>query len=84
MKLRLTEEQLDLLKRLSQSTEHQKKVALFPASSDFELDDDLADELRELCADREIFMAQNQAEGDMSKDRDGELAAELVDLFFIE
>lgn len=83
MKLRLNEEQLDLLRRLSQNTEYEKDVTLFPAVSEFEIDDDLAEELRDLCAEREIFMAQNRAEDDMLEDKDGELAAELVDLLFI-
>lgn len=83
MKIRLNEKQLDLLRRLSQDTDFEKEVALFPIASEFELDDDLADDLGELCVEREIFMAQSRAEGDMSKDEDGELAVELVDLLFM-
>lgn len=54
----------------------------FPIGVNFDADEDLLDELRELCAQVEIDSVQNGGGIIRDGDEDGKVAVELVDLLF--
>jgi hypothetical protein len=80
VKIKLNKEQIDFLKEIAKDTESEKDVLLFSSDQEFDLNDDLADELRDLCAGYEVDNAQEHK--DMSLDAKGKIAYDLVNLLY--
>lgn len=78
MKIRvnLNSNQTDFIKKVIKDTKYAKHTTLFIPNKDIEIDDDLAEELREMFADVEIYKIQSN-----EKDEEYQLASDLVDLF---
>lgn len=82
MIIRLTQKQHVLLKKITAGTDFEQAVLSFPIGVNFDVDDDLLDELRELCAQVEIDSVQDGGGVIRDDDEDGRIAVELVDLLF--
>lgn len=80
MKTKLNKEQIDFLVDITKNTELIKDVKTFKPDIDLSIDDDLADELRDLCAEYEVDNAQEHK--DMSLDIKGKIAYNLVNLLY--
>jgi|GEM_PF-1968893 len=80
MIIKLNEKQQGLLIKITTGTAFEQDVLKFPVGVNFDADEDLLDDLRELCAQVEIDSVQ--AGGGVILDEDGKIAVELVDLLF--
>lgn len=80
MKIKLNKEQIDFLNIIVKDTEHEKDIKSFEVDKDVSIDDDLADDLRDLCAQYEIDNVQEHK--DMSLNEKGKVAYDLVNLFY--
>ena len=80
MKVKLNKDQANFLKDITKDTEFEKAVNSFQEDKEFSIDDDLADELRELCAQYEIDNAQSHE--DMALNDKGKTAYDLVNLLY--
>lgn len=80
MKTKLNKEQIDFLVDITKNTELIKDVKTFKPDIDLNIDDDLADELRDLCAEYEVDNVQEHK--NMSLDIKGKIAYDLVNLLY--
>lgn len=76
MKVNLNQNQVDFIKKITKNTECQELTTSFVPNKEIEIDDDVAEELREKFADIEIYKLQSE-----TKDEEYKIASELVDLF---
>jgi len=81
VKIKLNKDQVNFLKGITKDTEFEKAVNSFQEDKEFNLNDDLVDELRELCAQYEIDNAQ--AHKDMALNDEGKIAYDLVNLLYV-
>lgn len=78
MKIKLSKEQINFLNKITKGKEFEKDIKSFEIDKEFDLKNDLADELRDLCAEYEIDNIQEHKY--MSLDENGRIAYDLVNL----
>lgn len=80
MKILLSREQVEFLRFLCKDTVYEDRVSSFPVGTEFEINEDLADEIRDLCA---LYESGSVIDGGgVILDEKGWAAVELVDLLY--
>lgn len=78
MKVKFNKEQIIFLKSIVKDTELEKDISNFSDNTEIQIKEDLADDIRDICAQYEIDNAQECR--DLSLDNKGKIAYELVNL----
>ena len=80
MKVKFNKEHIIFIKDIVKDTELANRISSFSANIETEIDEELADDLRDICAQYEIDNIQEHK--DLKLNVDGRIAYELVNLLY--
>lgn len=82
MKVKLNNKEIDFLKEILKDTEFFNLASGLREDQENYIDDDIVDDIRELCGDVEVFEAYNAEEENIGITERGRIACDLVDKLY--
>lgn len=82
MKVKLNKKEIDFLQKILKDTEFFNLASEFKENQENYIDDDIVDDIRDLCGDVEVFEAYNAEEQNISITERGRIACDLVDKLY--
>lgn len=82
MKVKLNKKEVDFLKEILKDTEFSDLASGLNEDQENYIDDDIVDDIRELCADVEVYEAYNAEEQNIGITERGRIACDLVDKLY--
>lgn len=82
MKVKLNKEEIDFLKEVLKDTEFFNLASNFKEDQENYIDDDIVDDIRDLCGEVEVFEVYNAEEQNIGITERGRIACDLVDKLY--
>lgn len=82
MKVKFNSREIDFLKEVLKDTEFFSLTSEFKENQDNYIDDEIVDDIRDLCADEEVLEVQNAEKLNIIITDRGKIAADLVDKLY--
>ncbi|WP_300385169.1 hypothetical protein [Clostridium sp.] len=82
MKVKLNNNEIDFLKDILKDTEFYNLTSEFIENQEIEIDDDITDEVRDLCSDEEVYEVYEAEKQNVRITKRGRVACDLVDKLY--